>query len=93
MKTAYWRQRALFVAGAVGVAGWSMMSSTSAATDPVAAVGDCTVKGNVTAIGERIYHVPGQRYYSATQIDPTRGERWFCSEADARVAGWRPSMV
>jgi hypothetical protein len=22
-------------------------------------------------------------------IDEGRGERWFCSEADARAAGWR----
>jgi hypothetical protein len=39
--------------------------------------------------GERIYHVPGQRYYDATRISPLHGERWFCSEVEARNAGWR----
>ncbi|WP_456299102.1 sunset domain-containing protein [Marivita geojedonensis] len=22
-------------------------------------------------------------------MSPTKGERWFCSEAEARAAGWR----
>lgn len=48
----------------------------------------CRIKGNISD-GGRIYHRPGQDYYAATGIDPARGERWFCSEADARAAGWR----
>jgi hypothetical protein len=55
------------------------------------ATGDCAIKGNINGRGERIYHVPGGRYYSATRIDPLWGERWFCSEADAVAAGWRRS--
>lgn len=51
----------------------------------------CTIKGNVSKSGERIYHVPGGAFYDATVIDPGRGERWFCSEADAWAAGWRRS--
>jgi endonuclease YncB( thermonuclease family) len=58
------------------------------AADPGAA---CRIKGNVSSRGERIYHVPGQRYYDATRISPSQGERWFCSEAEARAAGWRRS--
>jgi hypothetical protein len=55
----------------------------------------CGIKGNISAsTGERIYHMPGQRYYFATQINWwSRGERWFCSEADARAAGWRKARV
>nr|WP_274427319.1 hypothetical protein [Chelativorans sp. YIM 93263] len=50
----------------------------------------CNIKGNISVgTGERIYHVPGQRYYSATRVSPIHGERWFCSQADARQAGWR----
>ncbi|TIU00979.1 MAG: hypothetical protein E5W55_01625 [Mesorhizobium sp.] len=50
----------------------------------------CNIKGNISYnTGERIYHVPGQEYYSATRINLLKGERWFCSEADARAAGWR----
>ena len=54
--------------------------------------GGCRIKGNVSRYGgERIYHVPGGHYYDQTRIDPSKGERWFCSEAGARAAGWRRS--
>lgn len=50
----------------------------------------CRIKGNISYNGgERIYHVPGQHYYSRTRISYIKGERWFCSEADAQAAGWR----
>lgn len=49
----------------------------------------CQIKGNISRNGNRIYHVPGSRDYNATRIDTRQGERWFCSEAEARAAGWR----
>ncbi len=53
----------------------------------------CAVKGNISmTTRERIYHVPGQKYYAATSIDLFKGERWFCSENAARAAGWRKSQ-
>ena len=58
-------------------------------TANAAASGNCKIKGNINAKGEHIYHVPGQKYYAATQINESSGERWFCSEAEARAAGWR----
>lgn len=54
----------------------------------------CNIKGNISIdTGERIYHVPGQKYYSKTKISSQYGERWFCSEQEARTAGWRKSKV
>jgi hypothetical protein len=54
----------------------------------------CLIKGNVSYnTGERIYHVPGQKYYESTVINEAKGERWFCTEAQARKAGWRKSVV
>ncbi len=50
---------------------------------------DCPIKGNVNARGERIYHPPWSRSYARTRIDETKGERWFCDEAEALAAGWR----
>jgi hypothetical protein len=52
----------------------------------------CDIKGNINSKSERIYHVPGGRAYASTVIDPTRGERWFCTEAEAQAAGWRRAM-
>lgn len=48
----------------------------------------CRIKGNISGSG-RIYHVPGQENYDATRINTGAGERWFCTEAEARAAGWR----
>lgn len=48
----------------------------------------CNIKGNTSSSG-RIYHQPGQRDYASTQITPSKGERWFCSTAEAEAAGWR----
>lgn len=53
---------------------------------------NCVIKGNISInTGERIYHVPGGYYYDRTKITTSKGERWFCSEAEARAAGWRRS--
>lgn len=50
----------------------------------------CNIKGNISRSGgERIYHMPGQEYYNDTRISVHKGERWFCSESEARAAGWR----
>ena len=51
----------------------------------------CTIKGNISRKGERIYHAPGQQDYERTRISTARGERWFCSKSDAQAAGWRPA--
>ncbi|MBN2086340.1 MAG: thermonuclease family protein [Anaerolineales bacterium] len=53
----------------------------------------CVIKGNINRKGEKIYHVPGGKYYEQTVIEPEKGERWFCSEAEAAAAGWRRSDV
>ncbi|MFO1406615.1 MAG: thermonuclease family protein [Steroidobacteraceae bacterium] len=49
----------------------------------------CLIKGNVSDRG-RIYHLPGSDAYDKVRIDPGKGERWFCTEDEARAAGWRP---
>ena len=50
--------------------------------------GNCRIKGNISGSG-RIYHMPGQEHYERTGIRPEKGERWFCTEAEAQAAGWR----
>jgi micrococcal nuclease len=57
------------------------------------ASGSCLIKGNIAADGERIYHLPGQRYYEVTRVSESKGERWFCTEQQAREAGWRAAKV
>jgi endonuclease YncB( thermonuclease family) len=61
---------------------------TVAPVIPPAPNGACRIKGNISESG-KIYHVPGSEWYERTQIDPAKGERWFCTEAEAKAAGWR----
>lgn len=49
--------------------------------------GRCRIKGNIGKNGTRICHVPGERYYEQTRINTSKGERWFCTENEARAAG------
>ncbi|WP_461654910.1 sunset domain-containing protein [Methylorubrum aminovorans] len=57
-------------------------------TPPSKASG-CTIKGNISAGGERIYHRPGTRNYERTRINDRAGEHLFCSENEAIAAGFR----
>ena len=50
---------------------------------------NCTIKGNISSSGEKIYHLEGRASYNVTKIDGARGERWFCTEEEAIAAGWR----
>jgi hypothetical protein len=52
---------------------------------------DCPIKGNINRQGENIYHTPWSPWYDRTQIDKSKGQRWFCDEAEAEAAGWRPA--
>lgn len=45
-----------------------------------------TIKGNINSKGEKIYHMPGSKYY-----DKTVPEQWFFTERDAINAGYRPA--
>lgn len=47
------------------------------------------VKGNISASGERIYHLPDCGSYTKTRIDAAAGERWFATPQEAEAAGWR----
>jgi len=50
----------------------------------------CPIKGHVSAEG-RIYVLPWSADYERVKVRANKGERWFCSEQDARAAGWRAS--
>lgn len=51
--------------------------------------GGCQIKGNISGNGDRIYHLPGSRDYERTAITEATGERMFCTEDQAKAAGWR----
>ena len=51
-------------------------------------VGSCAIKGNRSRRGEWIYYLPGMHYY-----EQTHAEQLFCTEAEARAAGYRRSRA
>lgn len=53
--------------------------------------GSCRIKGNVSRRNkdQKIYHCPGWPDYYETDINPSEGDRWFCSESEAILAGFR----
>jgi hypothetical protein len=46
----------------------------------------CVIKGDV----DGIYYLPGQPSYERFDIDQPE-KRWFCSQEEAKAAGWRSS--
>ncbi len=50
----------------------------------------CDIKGNIdfNDRSNKIYHLPGCVHYQTTIIEKDRGEEWFCTEAEARKAGY-----
>jgi hypothetical protein len=80
----------------IGVLLWGF-SATRSSEEKNAALESskrCNIKGNISEkTGEKIYHLPGDKYYDSTKIDTNRGEKMFCSEDEARQAGWRHSKI
>jgi micrococcal nuclease len=56
-------------------------------------VTDCTIKGNISFEGDKIYHTKGSSDYSDVQITTSKGERWFCTIEEAIANGWRPARL
>jgi endonuclease YncB( thermonuclease family) len=79
-KSGVWQGRA--------TAPWDYRSNEWQVAETTAPAG-CAIKGNISGSGH-IYHVPWGAWYDKVRIDPSQGERWFCSEAEAMEAGWRP---
>lgn len=50
----------------------------------------CNIKGNISVnTGDKLYHLPNMEDYATTNIDGSKGEKWFCTESDAIASGWR----
>ena len=70
---------------------WEYRAQRWAKAEPEVPEG-CAIKGNVTAHG-KIYHMPWSPWYAQIRMDAGKGRRWFCTEAQAVAAGWRPVNV
>ncbi len=52
----------------------------------------CTIKGNLSVGGNKIYHLQTQTSWPGIRIQVERGERWFCNEQEAVSNGYRKSI-
>lgn len=71
---------------------WDFRHNAGGRSAGAASTTTCAIKGNVSPKG-MIYHVPQGPWYDKVKIDEQRGERWFCSEAEAVRAGWRAALL
>jgi endonuclease YncB( thermonuclease family) len=52
-----------------------------------AAPDGCPIKGRIRS-GARTYVLPWSASYDSVKPSKAKGERWFCSETEAKAAGW-----
>ncbi|MDP1721884.1 MAG: thermonuclease family protein [Candidatus Gottesmanbacteria bacterium] len=50
----------------------------------------CNIKGNIDRL-KKIYHVPGCTQYPFAVVEEDIGEQWFCTEKEAKSAGYTKS--
>lgn len=86
-----WHACAAEITGGCVVTGGNVITQSEPSAAVVPPQQDCVIKGNISKNG-KIYHVPGSSSYDKTQIAEARGERWFCTQEEARTAGWRPPL-
>ena len=48
---------------------------------------ECNIKGN-NRDGQRMYRFPGCKNYDSTLVQLYRGDQWFCTETEAKKAGF-----
>lgn len=54
----------------------------------------CNIKGNIDkSTDTHIYYVPGCAQYNFTIVEEDIGEKWFCSESEAIIAGFVKSKT
>lgn len=59
------------------------------ASPVINSVRGCNIKGNISwNTGSKLYHLPNMEDYAITNIDVSKGEKWFCTEAEAIASGW-----
>ncbi|MDJ0330632.1 thermonuclease family protein [Planococcus sp. S3-L1] len=58
--------------------------TSTPSTPPKEATTDCDIKGNINRSGNKIYHLPSDSSY-----EQTNPEEWFCSEQEAKNAGFK----
>ena len=54
--------------------------------------GKCLIKGNVDRLGQKYYHLPGDKYYSQTKINLLKEDQWFCTIEEAEAKNFQRAL-
>src|SRR4051812_42265402 len=66
-------------------------AATAVAITGLLQPGAClNIKGVVTPTGTKVYYLPESYFYESAVVDPAKGDRFFCSAAEALTAGFTP---
>ena len=52
----------------------------------------CLIKGNIDRLGQKYYHLPGDKYYSQTEINPLKEDQWLCTIEEAEAKNFQRAL-
>jgi len=54
--------------------------------------GECLIKGNIDRLGNKYYHLPGDRYYDETEVNLLKEDQWLCTVEEAEAKNFRRAL-
>jgi len=52
----------------------------------------CLIKGNIDRLGQKYYHLPGDKYYDQTEINPLKEDQWLCTIEEAEAKNFQRAL-
>ena len=52
----------------------------------------CVIKGNIDRLGQKYYHLPGDKYYSQTEISFLKEDKWLCTIEEAEAKNFQRAL-
>ena len=52
----------------------------------------CVIKGNIDRLGQKYYHLPGDKYYSQTKINFLKEDKWLCTIEEAEAKNFQRAL-
>ena len=53
---------------------------------------ECVIKGNIDRLGQKYYHLPGDKYYSKTTINLLKEDQWLCTVEEAEAKNFQRTL-
>ena len=53
---------------------------------------ECVIKGNIDRLGQKYYHLPGDKYYSQTEVNFLKEDQWLCTIEEAEAKNFQRTL-